>query len=127
MFPSEVPDKSAADCCERPQGMVDITDEKIGKRQLVGSTYGGSASKLLLTLEQLLAIEATSLDSALGQASTLIAEALDSEKSDIFLYHPATDSLVARGTSNAPMGLRQQQLGLDHEPLTNGGRAVWVF
>ncbi|MDQ3930950.1 MAG: GAF domain-containing sensor histidine kinase, partial [Chloroflexota bacterium] len=84
-------------------------------------------SKLLSTLEQLLGIEASSLDSALNRTSTLIAEALDSEKSDIFLYDPATDSLVARGTSNTPMGVRQHQLGLDREPLSNGGRAVRLF
>ncbi|HVF99754.1 MAG TPA: HAMP domain-containing sensor histidine kinase [Chloroflexia bacterium] len=100
---------------------------KTAQRVSSGFASAGGPTMLLSTLEQLLAIEATTLDSALNRASTLIAEALDCEKSDIFLYEPSTDSLVARGTSNTPMGVRQHQLGLDREPLTNGGLGVLVF
>jgi hypothetical protein len=45
----------------------------------------------------------------------------------LFIYEPASDSLVAVGTSIMPMGERQHALGLNRLPLTNGGRAADVF
>src|SRR5215203_780771 len=86
-----------------------------------------SRDKLLATLERLLAIEAIELDTILNRASTLIAEALDCDKSDIFLFDASINSLVAHGTSNTPMGLLQRQLGLGTLPIVNGGNTVQVF
>ena len=106
-----------------------IKTSNAGSDRLVGagSCRDGSQSRLLSTLEQLLAIEATSLDTALDRASTLLAEALASDKSDIFLYDVARNTLTARGTSKTPMGERQKKLGLDVLPIANGGSAVRVF
>jgi len=87
----------------------------------------GHAERLLETLELLLAIDAATLAEALQQASDLVAEALRAEKVDAFLYEPASDSLVALGTSRTPMGQRQHELGLHRLPLANGGSPVWVF
>lgn len=92
-----------------------------------GTPGYSSRDKLLSTLEQLLALEALDLDTTLNRANTLVAEALDCEKSDTFLYDPSINSLVAHGTSNTPMGVQQRQLGLGTLPLVNGGRAAQVF
>jgi two-component system OmpR family sensor kinase len=83
--------------------------------------------RLLSTLEQLLAIEGTNLRSALDQAADLIAGAINSEKADAFLYDPSVETLVAVGTSNTPMGIRQRQIGLDRLPVANGGPEIVVF
>src|SRR3954447_8330082 len=82
----------------------------------------GNEQRLLSTLENLFAIEGTTLKSALDQASDLIAGAVGADKTDAFLYDPSKESLVAVGTSNTPMGIRQRQIGMDRLPLANDGR-----
>lgn len=82
---------------------------------------------LLFTLERLLAIDAPTVAGALDAASGLLSEALGADKVDTSLYDPATDSLVADGTSDTPMGRRQRAIGMDRLPLANGGRVVEVF
>jgi len=79
------------------------------------------------TLERLLTIASPELRPALDQASLLVAEALDADKVDIFLYETDNDSLVALGTSDTPTGHKQHQLGLDRFPRSNGGPVVDVF
>ena len=88
---------------------------------------GVGQTRLLDTLERLLAIEATELRSALNQSADLLAEALGAEKIDVSLHDPATDTLVALGISDTPMGRRQQQIGMDRLPVANGGRVVEVY
>src|SRR4051794_27702051 len=83
--------------------------------------------RLFDTLVRLHGIVSPELRPTLDQASNLVAEALDADKVDVFLYEPASDSLVALGTSQTPMGRRQHQLGLHRLPLTNGGRSVVVY
>src|SRR5215207_5283810 len=83
--------------------------------------------RLLTTLQRLLMITAPELRPALDQASTLIGEAIGADKVDVFLYEALTNSLVALGTSNTPMGRRQHELGLDRMPLVNGGPPSTVF
>jgi two-component system OmpR family sensor kinase len=82
---------------------------------------------MLHTLEQLLAISASDVTTALNEASDLIARVLRSDKVDIFLYDPSREALVAVGTSNTPMGRRQHAIGMDVLPIANGGRSVKVF
>ena len=65
---------------------------------------------LLSTLEQLINIEATDLKVALDQAADQLLGALGAEKIDISLYEPATETLVAMGISDTPMGRRQLQM-----------------
>lgn len=84
-------------------------------------------NRLLATLEQLLAIDATELGSALDQASDLLVPALDADKIDAFLYDPSIATLVAAGTSHTPMGQKQIATGLNRLPVANGGRTVEVF
>lgn len=86
-----------------------------------------SVSPLLSTLESLLAIEALEVNGALGQAAHLVAEALGADKVDVFLLDPASQSLVAVGTSDTSMGHHQRALGLDRLPIANGGQEVRVF
>jgi two-component system, OmpR family, sensor kinase len=83
--------------------------------------------RLLTTLEHLLGLEATELGSALDQASQLLAQALEADKVDVFLYESDTDTLVARGTSDTPLGKRQHRIGMNRLPIANGGRTVEVF
>jgi two-component system, OmpR family, sensor kinase len=112
-----------------------FTSERLSvRREYMGSSDAGvpvaaeeTRNKLLWTLEQLLAIEATELTSTLDQASQLMAEALAADKIDAFLYDASSATLVAIGTSQTPMARHQVSIGLDRLPVANGGRAVEVF
>jgi two-component system, OmpR family, sensor kinase len=88
---------------------------------------GERSALLLRTLERVLAVEALDLKSALDQTADILAAALRAEKVDVFLHDPATDSLVAVGTSSTPMGAKQVATGLNRLPLSNGGRAAVVY
>lgn len=82
---------------------------------------------LLYALQQLLAIDALTLTEVLDTSSDLLAEAMGADKVDAFVREPETDTLVAVGTSDTPIGRRQHELGLHREPIANGGRTVEVF
>lgn len=90
----------------------------------VGET---SERRLLWTLEQILQIDSTDLHNMMDRASDLISSALRADKVDIFLHDPSNNSLIAAGTSETPMGILEQQLGLDRLPVANGGPEVVVF
>src|SRR6187551_435052 len=83
--------------------------------------------RLLETLERLLALTAPEIRPTLDQASTWVAEAVDAEKVDVFLYQADKESLVALGTSDTPLGHTQHALGLDVFPLANAGPLTRVF
>src|SRR5438874_6779003 len=83
--------------------------------------------RLLTTLERLLELPTTDVNSTLNQAAQLVAEVLAAEKVDAFLHNSLTDTLVAIGTNDTPMGKRQQAVGMDRLLLGNGGRLVEVF
>jgi two-component system, OmpR family, sensor kinase len=83
--------------------------------------------RLLTLLEQLLDIEGTNLDEALDHAAQLTVEAFGTDKVDIFIYEPRSNSLIARGASHTPLGRLQRAIGMDIQPVVNGGRAVDVF
>ncbi len=83
--------------------------------------------RLLATLEQLLAIEATEVKAALDRVSQLVADALGADKVDIFVRDPTIDTLVAMGTSDTPMARRERAIGMDRLPIANQGRTVEVF
>ena len=93
----------------------------------VGATGDPEQDRLLVTLQQLLALEATDLGDALQRTCNPVGEALGADKVDVFLHDPAIETLVAVGTSDTPMGRRQHALGLDRLPLANGGRTVEVY
>ncbi|AUX40621.1 sensor histidine kinase [Sorangium cellulosum] len=79
------------------------------------------------TLERLLDLPAADLRQSLNQASELLGTALDADKVDIFLFDRSRKTLQAMGTSNTPMGRLQQEIGLDVQPVANGGSAAQVF
>ena len=83
--------------------------------------------RLLDTFERLLAIQDTGLAAGLTRAADLVASVLGADKADALLLDPASDSLVAVGTSRTPMGHRQHEIGMDRLPVANGGREVEVF
>jgi len=82
---------------------------------------------MLSTLERLLEIETGDMGAALDAAAQALAEALGADKVDAFVYEPSTATLVARGTSDTPLGRKQHALGLHLLPVANGGRMVEVF
>lgn len=84
-------------------------------------------ARLLATLERLLEIDVFDLDAALRQSADLLAGEFPTDKVDVFLLDPATQTLVSRGVSDTPMGRQQTSAGLHLLPLANGGRAVQVF
>jgi len=81
--------------------------------------------RLLVLLEQLMAIDARDLDHALDEASTRIAEALGAEKVDAFVAEG--EVLRARGTSRTELGRIQHEMGLDVLQIANGGRMVQAY
>src|SRR6266540_1219244 len=87
----------------------------------------GGSELLLHTLVRLLAIRSPELRPALDEAAIPVLEAVGAEKIDVFLYQSASATLVAMGTSNTPVARRQKELGLDRQPLANGGRVVRAF
>ncbi|MDP9381542.1 MAG: HAMP domain-containing histidine kinase [Chloroflexota bacterium] len=83
--------------------------------------------KLRDTLEKLLGIRATDMRGALNEASDLVSSAVGADKVDAFLHDLSIHSLVAVGSSDSPMARRQRDLGIDRQPIANGGRAIAVF
>ena len=84
-------------------------------------------TRLLETMEQILAIGAPDLTSAMQEAAQLISQTFGADKVDALLLEGMTNTLVALGTSDTPMGRQEFALGLHRMPLINGGRAVQVF
>jgi two-component system, OmpR family, sensor kinase len=85
------------------------------------------ASRQLATLERLLAMPTTDLETTLSTAADLVADTMSADKVDAFLYEPHRDSLFALGTSHQPLSATQKEHGLDLLQLANGGRVVDVF
>jgi GAF domain-containing protein len=83
--------------------------------------------RLLETLQRILAIDELDLRGALSAACTQVSEVLEADKVDIFLYQVEGEVLVALGTSDTETGRRQHQIGMDRQPLANGGVVVGVF
>lgn len=86
-----------------------------------------SADAVLELLQRLRQVDATPIRCALQHAADVLAESFKAEKVDAFFYYPASEMLVALGTSNTPLGHRQRELGLHELPLTHSGRVGWVF
>src|SRR5713101_4341051 len=87
----------------------------------------GGQDRLLTTLARLLEVQPASLNVAMDHVATLVGQALDAEKVDVFLHDPAKATLYAIGTSDTPLGQKQKAAGLDRQPVANGGRTVQVF
>ena len=84
-------------------------------------------NRMLLALQRLLALSATDVATILHQTAQIVAQALGAEKVDVFLYDPATVSLIAYGTSLTPLGHKEKAIGLDRLFLGQGGREVEVY
>lgn len=81
----------------------------------------------LATLERLLELTSTDMETTLSTATDLVAEAMSADKVDAFVYEPQRDSLVAIGSTHQPLSAKQKEYGLDLLQLSNGGRVVQVF
>lgn len=106
---------------ERKQGVLDYRDNS------VPTVEASERDRLLVTLQQLLAIAATTVPQALEQAADLVAQALGTDKVDVFLHDADRGQLVAFGVSDTPMGRREREIGMDILPLDSGERIVEVF
>src|ERR1051325_10632512 len=84
-------------------------------------------SRLLDTFQRLLALPSIALRPTLNAASTLVAEVMGADKVDIFLYQSNNATLVALGTSETPLGQKEQELGLDRFPLSDAGPMARVY
>jgi len=93
--------------------------------KMVAIATGNSPAQY--TLQRLLEINATTLKGALNSASDILSEVMGAEKIDAFVFEPASNSLVAVGTSNTPIGRLQHASGLDRLPIANRGRTVKVY
>ena len=102
------------------------TDQATGDRSIEPG-HDARLARKYRTLERLLALPIDDARAALDAAATLLAEAFGADKVDAFVHEPAADTLVAVGTSDTPMGRRQQALGLDRLALVDGGLAVRTF
>ncbi len=78
-------------------------------------------------LQELLDLPALDPRDSLTAAASSVARWFRCEKTDIFLFDETRSSLVAMGTSETPLGIRQHALGLDIMAVAQGGRAVGVF
>ena len=85
------------------------------------------AETILGLLETLREVDSGTAREAMEHATTVLATTFGADKVDAFFYDAATNLLIAFGTSQTPLGQRQHELGLDRLPLSNGGRAAWVF
>lgn len=86
-----------------------------------------SADALLITLHELLDIQAVSLQEALTEAAIILADLMAVDKIDAFILEEESQTLVALGASTTSMGLQQRHLGLDRIPLAHGTREAQVF
>ncbi|MFL5625281.1 MAG: ATP-binding protein [Ktedonobacteraceae bacterium] len=93
----------------------------------ISDTSDQRQERLLTTLERLLELPAINVNDTIQQAVQLITEVLNAEKVDAFFHDTLNDTLIARGTSDTPMGRHQKAIGMDRMPLANGGRLVEVF
>lgn len=83
--------------------------------------------RLWSALEKLLELPAAELHSTMASVSQLLAELFAADKVDVFFLEPASQTLVAAGVSDTPMGRKQKRLGLNRLQLANRGRIVEVF
>lgn len=63
----------------------------------------------------------------MASVAQLLAELFEADKVDVFLLEPPSQTLVAVGVSDTPMGRKQKSLGLDRLQMANRGRIVEVF
>jgi transcriptional regulator with XRE-family HTH domain len=104
-----------------------------GYRGAIESSDHGSemepatSAALLYTLERLIAIDELEPRDVLCRASSMIAEVMSAEKVEAFIFDRQTDTLAAVGTSDTPMGLKQQVLGLDKISTHVQSREVDVY
>ena len=96
-------------------------------KEALPDIHGERCDRLFRALESLLALPAAELRPTLDKASQVISELLHADKVDVFLLEVPTQTLVAIGTSDTPMGRKQKALGLDRLPLANGGRTVQAY
>jgi signal transduction histidine kinase len=86
-----------------------------------------SVEARMALLQDFLHLPVGNLKATLMKVADQLNEAFAAEKVDAFLFDPETDSLVAVGTSDTPLGRKQHALGLHRLALSNGGQDVRVY
>ncbi len=94
---------------------------------VVRQNAAGGADDVLALLQRLQLVQNAEVRDVLQHATDVLSTVFAAEKVDAFLHDPAQEILVALGTSQTPLGVRQHELGLHILPVSNGGRTAWVF
>jgi DNA-binding CsgD family transcriptional regulator len=103
-------------------------DSRVQVAVKVATEKGTSDAETILgLLETLRQVDSATARDAMQHATNVLASAFAADKVDAFFYDEPAEMLVALGTSQTRMGRRQRALGLHRLPLSNGGRAAWVF
>src|SRR5579872_7163361 len=89
--------------------------------------YGLSPTqdRLLTLLERLLDVETRTLESALGSAAALLRDALEADRTYVFVHDPAADCLVLRASSHS--GSHSTAVSPPNVPVAHGGWIVETF
>jgi two-component system OmpR family sensor kinase len=82
---------------------------------------------LFNALNSSLRMDKKNIATFLTEACTLVSTTLDADKSELFIYADALDALVAEGISHQTLSTEERGLGLDIQPLPDGGRIVDSF
>jgi len=102
-------------------------DQRTVARARADAHDNENALALLYTLQRILAIQATTLEETLDEASDMLAQVMSADTIDTLMYDPEKESLVLLGTNATPITRHQHKLGMDSLPITKGGREVQVF
>jgi DNA-binding CsgD family transcriptional regulator len=94
---------------------------------IVRQNAAGGADDVLALLQRLQVVQSAEVRDVLQHATDVLSTVFAADKVDAFLHDPTQEILVALGTSQTPLGVRQHELGLHLLPVSDGGRAGWVF
>ena len=95
--------------------------------KLVRTQPSRGADDVLALLTRLQALGPTDLSGALQHATEVLAEFFGADACDAFVCDAGGEILLALASSRTPLAERQRALGLQHLPLSHGGRIGWVY
>ncbi len=96
--------------------------------QLAAQPVSPREMQLALTLQRLLAIDATeALEDSLLEAASLAADGLGADRVNVLVYEPASAALIALTAPDLQRGRRRRGAAASRYPLRAGGLPVGVF
>ena len=95
--------------------------------KLVRTQPSHHADDVLTLLRRLQTLGSTHSPGALQQVTEVLTVFFEADACDAFVSDAAGENLVALASSCTPLAERQRALGLEHLPLSHGGRVGWVY